>query len=235
MAIQALNNNVALLEQRTKINSNFSELDTRTTTAQGAADAAQADADAAGTLAAGKYTKPGLGIPASDMTTAVQVSLGKADSALQTAPVTSVASKTGAVTLVKADVGLSAVDNTSDADKPISNDTAAALLLKGNAPLIVPITAATELSIAAHNGNILRLDASRTLTVPEGLGTAFSCIVELPIGSTLTIDPTGATIIVDSTTPAGSTATRTRLQTANPSGVVIKSTGTANTLTASGS
>lgn len=101
--------------------------------------------------------------------------------------------------------------------------------------LIVPITATTELSIAAHNGNILRLDASRTLEVPEGLGTAFSCIVEMPIGATLTIDPTGAVILVDTTTPAGSTTTRTRAHTANTSGVIIKSTGTANTLAVSGS
>lgn len=41
--------------------------------------------------------------------------------------VTSVASKTGAVTLVKADVGLSNVDNTSDANKPISTATQTAL------------------------------------------------------------------------------------------------------------
>lgn len=173
--------------------------------------------------AAAKYTKPGPGIPSSDMTTAVQSSLAKADSAVQPAGLT------------KAAVGLGNVDNTSDADKPISDDTATALALKGDAPLFVPITATTELSIAAHNGNILRLDASRTLTVPEGLGTAFSCIVEMPIGATLTIDPTGAVILVDTTTPAGSTATRTRAHTANPSGVIIKSTGTANTLSASGS
>jgi hypothetical protein len=109
------------------------------------------------------------------------------------------------------------------------------LALKGDAPLFVPITATTTLSIAAHNGNILRLDASRTLEVPESLGTAFSCIVEMPIGATLTIDPTGAVILVDTTTPAGSTTTRTRAHTTNTSGVIIKSTGTANTLSVSGS
>lgn len=41
--------------------------------------------------------------------------------------VSSVAGKTGAVALVKADVGLSNVDNTSDANKPISTATQAAL------------------------------------------------------------------------------------------------------------
>lgn len=58
-----------------------------------------------------KYTKPNGGIPKSDLAQAVQTSLGKADTALQRAPVTSVAGKTGAVTIAKGDVGLSNVDN----------------------------------------------------------------------------------------------------------------------------
>jgi hypothetical protein len=43
------------------------------------------------------------------------------------APVQSVAGKTGAVTLAKSDVGLGNVDNTADADKPISTATQSAL------------------------------------------------------------------------------------------------------------
>lgn len=46
--------------------------------------------------------------------------------------VTSVAGKTGAVLLVKGDVGLGSVDNTSDANKPVSNATQTAL--NGKAP-----------------------------------------------------------------------------------------------------
>jgi hypothetical protein len=46
------------------------------------------------------------------------------------APVQSVASKTGAVTLVKGDVGLLNVDNTADADKPVSTATQTALNAK---------------------------------------------------------------------------------------------------------
>ena len=45
-------------------------------------------------------------------------------------PVQSVAGKTGAVTLDKSDVGLGNVDNTSDADKPISTATQTALNAK---------------------------------------------------------------------------------------------------------
>lgn len=47
-------------------------------------------------------------------------------------PVTSVAGKTGAVTLVKGDVGLGNVDNTSDANKPVSTATQTALDAKAN-------------------------------------------------------------------------------------------------------
>jgi len=46
------------------------------------------------------------------------------------APVQSVASKTGAVSLVKGDVGLGNVDNTADADKPVSSATQTALNAK---------------------------------------------------------------------------------------------------------
>lgn len=46
------------------------------------------------------------------------------------ATVVSVAGKTGTVTLVKADVGLDQVDNTSDVNKPISNATQTALNTK---------------------------------------------------------------------------------------------------------
>lgn len=53
----------------------------------------------------GAYTKPSGGIPKTDLTAAVQASLDKADTALQSAPVTSVNTKTGAVTLNASDVG----------------------------------------------------------------------------------------------------------------------------------
>jgi len=46
------------------------------------------------------------------------------------APVQSVASKTGAVSLVKGDVGLGNVDNTADVDKPVSTATQSALNAK---------------------------------------------------------------------------------------------------------
>lgn len=59
----------------------------------------------------GTYSKPQQGIPKTDLENSVQTSLSKADSALQTAPVTSVNSKTGAVSLTASDVGLGNVGN----------------------------------------------------------------------------------------------------------------------------
>lgn len=53
----------------------------------------------------GTYSKPAGGIPKTDLSGAVQASLGKADTALQSAPVTSVNGKTGEVSLGAADVG----------------------------------------------------------------------------------------------------------------------------------
>ena len=53
----------------------------------------------------GAYVKPNTGIPKTDLSTAVQASLNKADTALQSAPVTSVNTKTGAVVLTASDVG----------------------------------------------------------------------------------------------------------------------------------
>ena len=53
----------------------------------------------------GTYSKPAGGIPKTDLSDAVQASLGKADTALQSAPVTSVNEKTGDVSLDAADVG----------------------------------------------------------------------------------------------------------------------------------
>ncbi|MBP5720417.1 MAG: collagen-like protein [Bacteroidales bacterium] len=50
-------------------------------------------------IGAGTYSKPSGGIPKTDLESAVQTSLGKADTALQSAPVTSVNGQTGAVIL----------------------------------------------------------------------------------------------------------------------------------------
>jgi hypothetical protein len=70
------------------------------------------------------------------------------------APVQSVAGKTGSVALAKGDVGLSSVDNTADADKPISTATQTALNAK-QATLVSGINIKTinDLSILG-SGNL---------------------------------------------------------------------------------
>lgn len=72
----------------------------------------------------------GKGLSTEDYTTAEKNKLAGIDTGAQVNTVTSVAGKTGAVSLVKADVGLSNVDNTSDLNKPISTATQTALNTK---------------------------------------------------------------------------------------------------------
>lgn len=88
-------------------------------------------------------------------------------------PVTSVAGKTGAVTLAASDVGLGNVDNTSDANKPISNATQAALNNKQS-----KITA---------NG-ILKGDGTGTITAADETEVE---LVDLPIRAESIIIPKG--------------------------------------------
>lgn len=77
---------------------------------------------------AGKVDKiAGKQLSTEDYTTTEKNKLLGIAAGAQVNTVTSVASKTGAVTLTKTDVGLSNVDNTSDASKPISTATATAL------------------------------------------------------------------------------------------------------------
>jgi hypothetical protein len=69
----------------------------------------------------------GKQLSTNDYTTAEKNKLAGIASGAQVNTVTSVAGKTGAVALAKADVGLNNVDNTSDAGKPISTATQSAL------------------------------------------------------------------------------------------------------------
>ena len=83
--------------------------------------------------------------------------------------VTSVAGKTGDVTLVKADVGLGNVDNTSDVNKPISTSTQAALDLK--ADLVggfVPTSQIPAIAITEFLGSVGSEAAMLALTGQPG-------------------------------------------------------------------
>lgn len=95
-------------------------------------------------------------------------------------PVTSVNGKTGAVVLVKADIGLGNVDNTSDANKPISTATQTALDLKADTSSLATVattgdyndlinlptlgTAAAK-DVGQAAGNVLELSANNTVSL----------------------------------------------------------------------
>lgn len=100
------------------------------------------------------------------------------------APVQSVAGRDGAVTLTKADVGLSNVDNTADADKPISTatgnaltslaaETQAALDLKLESAAIDAFETATQLN-ARDTAN--RDRANHTGTQPASTITGLAVV-----------------------------------------------------------
>lgn len=101
-------------------------------TAQIAAHVAQSDPHAQYTTAAEAATAAESAVSAHTAATDPHPQYATAAEAASAAPVQSVAGRTGDVTLSKSDVGLSAVDNTSDASKPVSTATAAALAGKAD-------------------------------------------------------------------------------------------------------
>jgi hypothetical protein len=94
----------------------------------GAISQAQTDASSALSSAAAKYTRPAGGIPESDLDSGVQTKLNTVASG----GVSSVNGQTGVVSLTKNDVGLGNVDNTADANKPVSSAAQTALNSKVN-------------------------------------------------------------------------------------------------------
>lgn len=99
----------------------------------------------------------GKGLSTNDYTTAEKEKLAGIETGAQKNTVTSVAGKTGAVTLAKADVGLGNVDNTFDINKPISKETQAALDLKANsADVYTKSETDTKLSIKANAADVYK-------------------------------------------------------------------------------
>ena len=82
----------------------------------------------------------GKGLSTNDYTTTEKNKLGGIESDAQVNTVTSVAGKTGAVTLDRTDVGLSNVYNLAPADMPVSTATQTALNAKANASDTVNLT-----------------------------------------------------------------------------------------------
>ena len=123
-----------------------------------------------------KYTKPSSGIPKNDLDTNVQASLDKADSALQSAPVTSVNTKTGAVSLSYSDVGADA--------------SGAAATVQGNLDShtqdsTIHVTAANKTTwnakYAKPSGGIPKSDLAEA--VQTSLGKADTALQSAPVSS----------------------------------------------------
>lgn len=128
--------------------------------------------EADGTLKpqSGGYVKPISGIPKADLDASVQSSLAKADTALQTAPVTSVAGKTGAITLSKTDIGLSNVDDISDLNKPISVATQSALDTKADASSLSTVATSGSYADLSNKPIIPQVTVSSTAPSTPSIG-----------------------------------------------------------------
>lgn len=163
-----------------------------------------------------KYTKPESGIPKSDLAEDVKTSLGKADTALQSAPVTAVNGKTGDVTLGASDVGalptstkyVVSVNGESGEVKNVAKTNSANTFtgnqtVTGNGSVSGNLTVGGNLTI---NGTTTTVD-STTLQVKDKL-------IEVAHGNTTTL-----------TTPAGLVAPK--YDGTNSGALVFDSTGTA--------
>lgn len=96
---------------------------------------------------------------------------------IPTVPVTSVSGKTGAVTLVSADVGLGNVNNTSDANKPISTATQAALDTKASNTSVTDVSnrvtaveAMTPVVMLWNGTSYVEADSARIYVGPSDPG-----------------------------------------------------------------
>lgn len=99
-----------------------------------------------------KYTKPSGGIPKTDLASDVQTSLGKADTALQSAPVTSVNGKTGDVTLGAGDVG--ALPSSTKFVSSVNGKTGAVTGLATQDEVNAKQNTLTETQLAAVNSGV---------------------------------------------------------------------------------
>lgn len=168
-----------------------------------------------------KYTKPTGGIPKTDLSSAVQTSLGKADSALQSHQKITTGSVNGTIaangtdvavkglkalaykdSLTKADVGLGNVDNTSDEAKPISTATQAALDKKQASLTATQLNAVnsgiTSGKVSTYDGYQAKIDAKYTKPTGGIPKTDLASSVQTSLGKADTALQTHQTITTGS-------------------------------------
>lgn len=97
-----------------------------------------------------------------------------------------------AVTPTKALVGLGNVDNTSDANKPVSTAQQSALDLKASlSDVLNTQTGTTYTLVAGDNGKVVELGnaAAITLTLPNSLAVGFNCLIRQTGAGQVTVTP----------------------------------------------
>jgi hypothetical protein len=146
---------------------------------------------------------------------------GAVYTAITSGAVDSVAGKTGVVTLVKADVGLSNVDDTTDVAKPISTAQATAIALKSNtasptftgvpaAPTAAITTNTTQLATTAFVNAEIANDAAPLAHV--GAGAAAHAVATTSVhGFLSSTDKTKLDSIASGATVAPVTSVATRI------------------------
>ena len=170
---------------------------------------------------ASKYEKPNGGIPKTDLSSAVQASLGKADSALQSHQTITTGSVNGTIaangtdvavkglkalaykdSLTKTDVGLGNVDNTSDKAKPISTATQAALDKKQDSLTATQLNAVnsgiTSGKVSTYDGYQAKIDAKYTKPTGGIPKTDLASSVQTSLGKADTALQTHQTITTGS-------------------------------------
>lgn len=159
------------------------------------------------TALAGKYTKPATGIPATDLAASVQTSLGKADTALQTAPVQSVNGQTGAVVLSGEDIKITNNPYSVAITSNIGYLQSQINELSAKIPYAQGATITASAQLADRTGNRVEPLATNTenivLTFPDAVAgylRDFLVLVTNTAGNTGSITftpPTGATVYGD--------------------------------------
>lgn len=148
----------------------------------------------------GAYTKPGTGIPKSDLASSVQTSLEKADTALQSAPVNSVNGKTGAVSLTASDVGaLPSTTAIPSKTSDLTNDsgflTSAGAVTSFNGQHGAVTYTAPVTSVNGQTGAVTVSVPTKTSDLQNDSGYITSAPVSSVDGKTgaVTVIPTGGT------------------------------------------
>lgn len=163
---------------------NTSDANKPVSTAQAAADSAVASAASADATSKANAAQAAAVQRANHTGTQTASTISDfSAAAASAAPVQSVAGRTGAVSLTKSDVGLSNVDNTSDASKPIGTATQTALNGKADSSHTHTASQVSGLAAVATSGaysdltgapglKAVRVDSSATTTVYVGKAAA---------------------------------------------------------------